>query len=102
MSVPNVVGCMPVGSQVLVEHLTDQEMLNTKLELVSPERKKGDIQQSYVLSAGPGFKPDDWGFGVGDRVMVVGTYNPVPVRSANDRELGIVEPHNIRGVLVEE
>jgi hypothetical protein len=86
-----------------VEHLSEQEMMNTSLELVSAgTKRKGEVQQSYVVAVGPGFEPAKWGFGVGDRVMVVGTYNPVPVPADNGRELGIVEPHNIRGVLVEE
>jgi co-chaperonin GroES (HSP10) len=97
-----VVECKPVGSQVMVEHLTDQEMLGTKLAIVGKgKNKSADVQQSYVVAVGPNFKEETWGFKVGDRVMVVGSYNPVPVRSVNDRELGIVEPHNVRGVLIE-
>jgi len=101
MSVPKIVGVKPVGSQVLVEHLTENEMLNTSLSLPGKPAKK-DVQQSYVLDYGPGFDPKSWGFDKGDRVIVVGTYNPVPVIEGRDRELGIVEPHNIRAKLIEE
>ena len=106
MSVPKVVGCKPVGTQVLVEHLNDNEMLGTTLTL--PGKSKtlaGEMQQSYILAIGPMLDVEKWGFKVGDRVLVQGTYNPVPKLEGEDdktREKGIVEPHNIRGVLVEQ
>jgi hypothetical protein len=87
----------------MVEHLTEQEMLGTKLEIVGVSKGKTvEVQQSYVVAVGPSFNSTTWGFGVGDRVMVVGSYNPVPVKSVAERELGIVEPSSVRGVLIEE
>ena len=78
MSVPSIVGCKPVGQQVLVEHLTDNEMMGTALALPGKSRTAGEIQQSYVLAIGPMLDQEKWGFKVGDRVMVQGSYNPVP------------------------
>ena len=101
--VKKVVGCKPVGSTIMVEHLTEQEMLGTTLHIAGKGKSTaGDVQQSYVVAVGPGFKPADWGFDVGDRVLVVGSYNPVPYTEEGGRERGIVEPHNVRGVLLEE
>lgn len=103
MSVGKIIGCKPCGSQVLVEHLTDNEMLGTTLKLPGKAAGGNDVQQSIVLDYGPGFDPKGWGFDKGDRVMVVGSYNPVPKFSTDQaREMGIVEPHNVRGVLIEE
>jgi len=96
-----VIGCRPVGSQVLVEHLTDNEMLGTTLHLPDGTNQSAEVQQSYVLAVGPGFEKGNWGFGVGDRVMVVGSYNPVPKFDESTREKGIIEPHNVRAVLEE-
>jgi hypothetical protein len=87
MAVPKVIGCKPVGSQVLVEHL---------------KAGRGDVQQSIVLDVGPAFNTETWGFKAGDRVMVVGSYNPVPkFKEDQEREMGIVEPHNVRAVLIQ-
>ena len=104
MAVPKVVGCRPVGSQVLVEHLTDNEMLGTSLSLPSGKTSGGnEVQQSIILDYGPGFDPKNWGYDKGDRVMVVGSYNPVPkLRPDQEREMGIIEPHNVRAVLIQE
>lgn len=101
-----VVGCKPTGSLVLLEHLTDQEMMGTSLTL--PGKSKAvEVQQSYVRATGPSFDPTKWGYNIGDRVLVVGSYNPVPTSCCpanmpTGREYGIVEPHAVRGMLVEE
>jgi len=103
MSVSKIVGCKPVGSQILVEHLTDNEMLGTSLALPGGKSGNNSVQQSIVLDYGPGFDPKSWGYDKGDRVMVVGSYNPVPKFSdSQEREMGIIEPHNVRAVLLQE
>jgi co-chaperonin GroES (HSP10) len=104
MSVPNITGVKPCGATVLVEHLTDNEMLGTHLDL--PKKSKSvEVQQSYILAIGPALDQSKLGFKVGDRVMVVGSYNPVPkLLGENEeiREKGIVEVYNIRAVLEEQ
>ena len=106
MSVPKVVGCKPIGQQVLVEHLTDNEQMGTSMILPGKAKSvDGEMQQSYILAIGPMLDAEKWGFKVGDRVMVQGTYNPVPRFDGEDekgREKGLVEPHNIRGILIEK
>lgn len=103
MALAKIVGCIPTGSTVLVEHLTDQEIMGTSMIL--PGKSKGvEVQQSVVLAVGPAFDTSKWGFNVGDRVLVVGSYNPVPNYGElkEGRERGIVEPHAVRGVLKED
>jgi hypothetical protein len=98
-----VIGCKPCGSQILVEHLTDNEMMGTSLHLPGKSKSGGEVQQSIILDYGPSFDPKSWGFDKGDRIMVVGSYNPVPnFGEGQVREMGIVEPTNVRGVLLEE
>ena len=100
--VPKIIGCRPVGSQVLVEHLTDNEMLGTTMILPGGKTSGHEVQQSIVLDYGPSFDPKTWGYDKGDRVMVVGSYNPVPKISDDQvREMGIIEPHNVRAVLLQ-
>jgi len=96
---PKVVSVKPVGSQILYEELTRKEMLGTKLVL-SGEGKK-ETPQGYIIAVGPAVGKD-WGFAVGDRVIVVGQYVPVPeMDGRNGRKLGLCEPHAIKAVLVE-
>ena len=99
--VSKVTDCKPVGQLVLVEHLTDNEMLGTSLHLPESTAGTAEVQQSIVLAVGPRFSTENWGFDVGDRVMVIGSYNPVPKYGAEDREKGIIEPHTVRAVLVQ-
>jgi hypothetical protein len=104
MSVASIIGCKPCGTLVLVEHLSDNEMLGTSLKLPG-KSTSAEVQQSYILEVGPQLDIEKWGFKVGDRVLVVGSYNPVPKlagTSEDCRELGLVEAHNIRGVLQEQ
>ena len=102
MSVPKIISCKPVGSAVLIEHLTDNEMMGTNLVLAKSSAKTVEIQQAYVLAVGPHYDEKIFGFKVGDRVTVSGSYNPLPKFYDGQRELGIVEPHAIRAILVEE
>ena len=102
MSVPSLVGVKPCGSLVLVEKLTQNELLGTKIHI--PGATDSDvIQQGYILSHGPALDPEKYGFKIGDRVMLVGKgANPLPkIEEERDRELNLVEPTVIRCVLEE-
>jgi co-chaperonin GroES (HSP10) len=96
--VNQIKGCKPVGSQVLLELLTAQEILNTKLHLGN--NKANAEYQAFVVAAGPGLKSDSWGFNVGDRVLVSGSGVPVPTYDESERERVLMEPHSIKAVLV--
>jgi co-chaperonin GroES (HSP10) len=86
---------------VLVEMLTAQESLGTVF--IVGENAKAP-PQGYVVDIGPALEADKWGIKVGDRVLLQGSYVPVPIPKANrsNRELGIVQAHDIKCVLQEE
>lgn len=97
----NVVNAKAPGTMILVEMLNAQEVAGTKLLL--GHNSKPATPQAYILDIGPALKAEDWGIKVGDRVIVQGTYVPVPqYRGSNSRELGIVQAHDIKCVLQED
>ena len=98
--VPSVKKVKPVGSQILVEFLTAQEALGTKLHM-SDDIKAG-APQGYVLALGPKVEEMNWGMKVGDRVLCSGSFTPCPeATSDSGRMIGLVEPHVIKAVLEE-
>ena len=103
--IPDITGVVPAGSCVLVELITSQEMRGTTLFMPEEAKDKEECVQGYILSIGPKV-PADYGFKVGDRVMLQGHQaNPVPEfrpKGGNGRKLNLVEPHMIRAVLTEE
>ena len=97
---PKVKGVRPCGSQVLVELLTQQEMMGTNISISD----KVDLKiprQGYVRSVGPGFKSEDFGFKVGDRVLISGGGVLAPDYDGCHRERFFMEPHAIKSVLEE-
>ncbi len=100
MPTPSIIGVKPVLSQILVEMLTANEATNSLLH-VSEDSDYG-AKQGYILAMGPSLKPEECGFKVGDRVMLQGQYIPVPNYDNAGRKKGVVEIHNIKGVLLEE
>lgn len=96
--VPKVVDVEPFGSMVLIEHLNSDEVLGTNL-VISDKTDVG-TPQAYVLRLGPKVAAE-CGLAVGDRVMLQGTYVPVVNYDNHPRKRGLVELHNIKGVLKE-
>lgn len=96
-----VIGVRPTGSQVLVEMLTEQELHNTKLTLVGGKQKSDRQQafQGFVLAVGPSVKLEDWGFNVGDRVLISGQAVPCPNWDSSGRDRVLLEPMAIRGIV---
>ena len=92
---------VPVGTNILLELLTPQEILGTKLHLANDTKTLNGAPQAYVLALGP--KVDkDWGICVGDRVVLSGNFVPLPEAvSHNGRPQACVEPHCIKAVLAE-
>lgn len=103
-SVPKVKATKPVGSQVLLEILHSQELMNTTLQLSADTTPKVALQ-AYVRAVGPAVKLADWGFDIGDRVLISGSGVMVPryegMPNAH-RDSFLMEPHSIRGVIAEE
>lgn len=88
----------PCGSQILIELLTVQEMMNTNLILKNS--KTHAEYQGYVVAHGPGVDPRVYGFQVGDRVLLSGSGVPAPTSSSSERERILMDPHAIKAVLL--
>lgn len=99
-NVPKIKDVKPCGSQVLVEILTPQEMMGTSLSVSDKLDLKVPLQ-GYVRATGPNFKAADWGFGVGDRVLISGNGVMAPAYDDSHRDRFFMEPHSIKSVLVE-
>ena len=100
-SVPKIASVKPCGSQVLVEMLTAQELANTPITISEKTDLKVPLQ-GYIRATGPGFKSEDWGFKVGDRVLISGGGVIAPNYDECHRDRFFMEPHAIKSVLVEE
>ncbi len=87
---PTIKQVRPMGSSVLVEMLNPDEALGTTL-FVREDAKTGQPPQGYVLALGPSLKSDDCGIKPGDRVLLQGTFVPVPEFDSSSRKRGIVE-----------
>jgi len=90
-----------VGMGILVEHLTAKEAMGTELTLGN--KSTPQYNQAYILQIGPMIKAQEWGFQVGDRVLLQGNYVPVPRAKGDDnpRQLGVIDPAGIKCVLQE-
>lgn len=98
-STPAVKCVKPCNTQVLVELLTAQELMNTSLKLKDGTDPKVPMQ-GYVRAVGPSFT-DTWGFKVGDRVLISGTGVLAPNFSDIHRDTFLMEPTCIKAVLGE-
>lgn len=89
--------CSPCGNQVLLEMLTAQEMLGTKL-IVNENSKTMREFQGIVLGVGPQVS-DTYGFSVGDRVLISGMVTPVPNYDGSERDRVLIDPMCIKAKL---
>jgi len=85
------------GGFVLVEMLTSEEVLATRLELPNA---KGVPPQAYILDIGPAVD-SLYGLAQGQRVLLQGSFVPVP-RFKEGRDLGVVSPSDIKCILLED
>lgn len=97
--IPKITDVKPMGCTVLVEMLSPNELLGTKL-YVNEKSAVGSAPQAYVLALGSMLK-EDCGLKVGDRVLLQGIYVPVPEFGKSSRAKGVVELHGIKAILVE-
>jgi len=98
-TVPGIKAVHPFGSSILIEHLKADERMGTNL-YVSDDADVDGAPQAYIVELGPKLE-EDCGLKVGDRVFVQGTFIPVINTDGTDRERGIVEIHNIKGIIEE-
>jgi len=97
MNIRKVTGHKAVGSTILVEMLSPEEAAGSMLA------STGKSTQGRILDIGPALKTDDWGVARGARVLLQGTFVPVPkFPGGDDRELVVVDPHMIKLVFEEE
>ena len=96
--IPPVTGIRPCGTQVLLELLTVQEMMGTKLILKNNQQNFAEYQ-AYVVATGPCLDLAPYGFKVGDRVLLSGNGTPVPNYDNNERERILMEPFCVKAVL---
>lgn len=94
----SVKGVSPCGSQVLVEVLTQKELMETFLEVSEGVDAKVPLQ-GYIRAKGPG--AINWGFEVGDRVLISGTGVMAPNYDETHRDRFLMEPSAIKAVLNE-
>jgi co-chaperonin GroES (HSP10) len=93
-----VVGVEPFGNQVLVERLNEDELLGSSVII---SNKTTPSNQGYVLAIGP-LVVKDYGLKVGQRVLLQGSFVPVPNFTKSEREQNLVYPDMIKAVLHEE
>lgn len=98
-SIKTVKGVSPCGSQVLIEILTPQELMNTNLTLAEKTDLKVPMQ-GYVKAVGPSCS-QGFGFKVGDRVLISGSGVMSPNFDNNHRDTFLMEPSSIKAVLAE-
>jgi hypothetical protein len=103
VKLPAISGVHPIGSQVLVELLTPQEIMGTSLHINSESKTLNGAPQAYVLEVGPAVDPN-WGIRTGQRVVLQGTFVPLPEAASlgSHRPKATVDPHTIKAILVEE
>lgn len=97
-AIGQVASVKPCGSQILVELLTPQEQFGTVIHVNQDTRV--ETPEALVLAVGPSVKCEDWGFDVGDRVLLSAKVTPVP-NYDNGRIKCLLEPMAIKGVIVE-
>lgn len=97
MKIRKVTGRKAVGSSILVEMLSPEEAAGSMLATT------GKSTQGRILDIGPALKPDEWGIAKGSRVLLQGTFVPVPkFPDGDNRDLVIVDAHMIKCVFEEE
>jgi co-chaperonin GroES (HSP10) len=88
---------IPTGNQILLELLTAQEILGTKI-IVNDSKTYKEFQ-AIVLAEGPLAKCDQYGFKIGDRVILSGTGVPVPNFNNTGRDRVLMEPNCVKAIL---
>lgn len=87
-----------VGTNVVVELLDASTILAVKGSLIVPDSKNAE-NQGIVKHVGPAFKPEEYGFNVGDRVILDGVACEIHRYDGGKSKVGIFPLHAIKGVL---
>lgn len=86
----------PVGNMVLVEMLTEHELLGTALLTINNKRSN----QGYIVELG-NLVVESYGFKPGQRVWLQGSCIELPKYGNNERERIVALPDMIKAFLVE-
>jgi co-chaperonin GroES (HSP10) len=97
---PKIKGLHPLGSNILIELLTSQELFGANI-IVSDDTQFEGPPQAYVLEVGPA-ATDEIKSLVGKRVVVNGRGVNVPVFGESKRVRLLVEYPMIKGIIEEE
>jgi len=92
-----ITGVVPLGNQVLVERLSEGELSGSSL-IIEVQDKPSN--QAYVLAMGPQVNKE-YGLKIGDRVLLQGSFVPVPVYGDSKRERNLVFPDMIKAILTQ-
>lgn len=89
------------GTNVVVELLEANEILGLEGTIVLPKKTKVPALQGVILDIGPQLATSDYGFKVGDRVVLDGAFVPVPRYNdrSSERDICVFAPHSIKCVL---
>lgn len=93
--VPPYTSIKPLGNQVLVERICESELSNSTILQTSGDKPS---HQAYILGLGP-MIPKDYGLVVGARVLLQGSFVPVPKNGNEKREKNLVLPDMIKAIL---
>lgn len=99
-----IIGIKAAASSVLIELLSTQEALGTKLTILNNKNNGGDKMeafQAYVLDVGPALDIAKLGFKIGDRIALSGGFVPLPSYDDSSRQKGIIDAHSVKAVLKE-
>lgn len=89
---------LPAGNQVLVQRITEDELIGSSF-VISTQKQSSN--QGYIVAIGPTVSKD-CGLNVGDRVLLQGSFVPVPQYDGdNDHEQNLVFPDMIKGIILE-
>lgn len=104
---PRIKEVKPFGGLILVEIFTEEEVSDSSIIMPDVAKNRagvGGAPQGRILDIGPGI-PKEAGIKVGDRVLLQGSFVPLPKltdQRDGDRERALIEIHTIKGLLLEE
>ena len=99
---PRMGAVHPFGSLVMIELINQEELVDTTLHLPENVTLNDGAPQAYIMELGPKVSEDS-GLAVGQRVYWQGTAIPVTdPRAKEGRFCGLLEMHQIKGIIEEE
>ncbi len=98
--VPEIKGHVPVGNNILIELLTQQEISGSSLFVPEGSSKGPTAHQAYILAVSPMIE-ETWGLKVGQRISLNGGFVPLP-GGQGKRDIGTIQFTSVVAILLEE